>query len=128
MGLENNGVRRGVSIRVEDVPKLLTVRAGHPTGHRRVGDDGPKGTLGSPWPPHAVRPWVQNCSAEKILSLTVPHHQKIADPYSVGYPRGQKTAAGCPPCGGATPEKVVRPFWGGAHPQGVKRVGHGGPG
>jgi hypothetical protein len=33
--------------------------------------------------------------------------------YGVGYPKGKKTATGCPPCGWATPEtavKSLRPF------------------
>jgi hypothetical protein len=35
-----------------------------------------------------------------------------AGPYGKGYPRGKKTAAGCPPCG---------------PPAGRRMVGHGGP-
>jgi hypothetical protein len=51
----------------------------------------------------------------------------IAGPYGKGYPRGKKTAAGCPPCGRATPQTAVRPFGGGL-PAGRIRVGHGGAG
>jgi hypothetical protein len=32
-------------------------------------------------------------------------------PYGAGYQRGNKAAAGHLPCGQATPETTVRPFW-----------------
>jgi hypothetical protein len=58
------GVRRGVSIGVEDdrrppalrVALWVVLRVAHPQGIEGSGMAGPGETLGSPWPPLAIRP------------------------------------------------------------------------
>jgi hypothetical protein len=50
-----------------------------------------------------------------LLRLLLP------GPYGKGYPRGMKTAAGCPPCGQATPQTAVRPF-GGTQKNGMTEI------
>jgi hypothetical protein len=44
------------SLKILALPHHWTFRCGPPAGHRRVGHGGPRSTLGSPWPPLAIRP------------------------------------------------------------------------
>jgi hypothetical protein len=62
------GVRRRVSKRVEDGHMPSALRAGHPRNVSfGVGRAGPHETLGSPWPPLPIRPWMSSTVRRMIM-------------------------------------------------------------